>query len=78
MKIQPEGVKAPAEARQEQVLPKRQLSILKYGRQTDWPWHQFLPFAGHHDLSNAEAKAKPANFLFDDLKTRLASGPVIH
>jgi catalase len=38
--------------------------------------YQILPVAGRHDLSDAEAKAKPADFLFDDLKTRLMSGPV--
>jgi catalase len=38
--------------------------------------YKILPVAGQHDLSDAEAKAKPADFLFDDLKTRLASGPV--
>ncbi len=38
--------------------------------------YQILPVAGQHDLSDAEAKAKPADFLIDDLKTRLASGPV--
>jgi catalase len=38
--------------------------------------YQILPVAGQHDLSEAEAKAKPADFLFNDLKTRLASGPV--
>ncbi|HEX4343827.1 MAG TPA: catalase, partial [Verrucomicrobiae bacterium] len=38
--------------------------------------YQILPVAGQHDLSDVEAKAKPADFLFDDLKTRLASGPV--
>ncbi len=38
--------------------------------------YQILPVAGQRHLSDAEAKAKPADFLFDDLKTRLASGPV--
>ena len=38
--------------------------------------YKILPVTGQHDLSNAEAKAKPADFLFDDLKMRLASGPV--
>jgi catalase len=38
--------------------------------------YQIFPVAGQHYLTDAEAKAKPADFLFDDLKTRLASGPV--
>ena len=38
--------------------------------------YKILPVAGQHDLSDAEAKAKPADFLFDDLKTRLTNGPV--
>ncbi len=38
--------------------------------------YEILPVAGQHDLSDAEAKAKPADFLFDDLKTRLANGQV--
>jgi catalase len=38
--------------------------------------YKILPAAGQHDLSDAEAKDKPANFLFDDLKARLANGPV--
>jgi catalase len=38
--------------------------------------YKILPVAGQHDLKDAEAKAKPADFLVDDLKTRLASGPV--
>ncbi len=38
--------------------------------------YQILPVAGQYDLSDAEAKTKPADFLFDDLNTRLASGPI--
>jgi catalase len=38
--------------------------------------YQIIPFAGQHDLSEAEAKTKPEGFLFDDLKTRLAAGPI--
>jgi catalase len=38
--------------------------------------YQIIPVAGRHDLDEAGAKAKPANFLIDDLKTRLAAGPV--
>ena len=38
--------------------------------------YQILPVAGLKQLSDEEAKARPVNFLVDDLKTRLASGPV--
>jgi catalase len=38
--------------------------------------YQILPVAGRRDLGEAEAKAKSPNFLIDDLKTRLAAGPV--
>ena len=38
--------------------------------------YQILPVAGQQDLTEAEAKAKPANFLVDDLKARLAKAPV--
>src|ERR1700722_11798377 len=38
--------------------------------------YQIQPVAGRRDLGDAEAKAMPANFLVDELKTRLASGPV--
>jgi catalase len=38
--------------------------------------YEIIPFAGQHDLSDAEAKAKPQGFLFDDLKTRLVAGPI--
>jgi catalase len=38
--------------------------------------YKILPVAGQHTLSQADAKAKPPNFLADELKTRLTSGPV--
>ena len=38
--------------------------------------YQFLPVAGQKSLSEAEAKAKPPNFLVEELKSRLAAGPV--
>jgi catalase len=38
--------------------------------------YKILPVAGQHDLSDAEAQTKPANFLVEELKTRLAIGPV--
>ncbi len=38
--------------------------------------YQILPVAGKRDLSDEEAKGKPANFLNDELRTRLAAGPV--
>ena len=38
--------------------------------------YKFFPIAGDQNLSDADAKAKPANFLVDELRTRLASGPV--
>jgi catalase len=38
--------------------------------------YQILPVAGQHDLSDAEAKTKSANFLADELETRLKTGPV--
>ena len=38
--------------------------------------YQIIPVAGRHDLSEADAKDKPSNFLFDDLKAHLASEPV--
>jgi catalase len=38
--------------------------------------YKFLPVAGQQNLSEADAKGKPPNFLFDELKTRLASGPI--
>ena len=38
--------------------------------------YQILPVAGRRQLSDDEAKARSVNFLVDDLKTRLASGPI--
>ena len=38
--------------------------------------YQILPVAGQHDLSDADAKTKSPDFLFDDLKARLANEPV--
>ena len=38
--------------------------------------YQIIPVAGRRELSEAEAKARPASFLSDDLKTRLAGGPI--
>ena len=38
--------------------------------------YKILPAAGVQTLSDADAKAKSPNFLADELKTRLASGPV--
>jgi len=38
--------------------------------------YQIIPSAGQHNLSDEEAKTKPEGFLFDDLKTRLAAGPI--
>jgi catalase len=38
--------------------------------------YEIIPFAGQHDLSDEEAKTKSEGFLFDDLKTRLAAGPI--
>jgi catalase len=38
--------------------------------------YQVLPVAGVRHLSDAEAKDRSAEFLFDDLKSRLGSGPV--
>jgi catalase len=37
--------------------------------------YQILPVAGARHLDDAAAKAKPANFLFEEIKTRLAEGP---
>ena len=37
---------------------------------------QFLPVAGQHNLSDDEAKAMSVNFLSEELKTRLAKGPI--
>jgi catalase len=38
--------------------------------------YKILPVAGQHDLSDAEAKAKSANFLGEELATRLKAGPI--
>jgi catalase len=38
--------------------------------------YKILPVAGQHDLSDAEAKTKSANFLVEELKTRLTTGPI--
>ena len=38
--------------------------------------YQIVPVAGRRDLSDEEAKTKSASFLIEDLKTRLAAGPV--
>src|SRR5262249_57898193 len=38
--------------------------------------YQFLPVAGRRDLSDDEAKAMSPNFLSEELRTRLANGPV--
>jgi catalase len=38
--------------------------------------YQIIPSAGQHNLSDEEAKTKSEGFLFDDLKTRLAAGPI--
>lgn len=38
--------------------------------------YQIIPSVGQHDLSDEEAKTKSEGFLFDDLKTRLAAGPI--
>jgi catalase len=38
--------------------------------------YQILPVAGQHNLSDAEAKTRPADFLVDELKKRLAAGPI--
>ena len=38
--------------------------------------YKILPVAGQHNLSDAEAKTQSANFLDEELKTRLKTGPV--
>jgi len=38
--------------------------------------YKFLPVAGQKNLSEAEAKAKAPNFLAEELKTRVVTGPV--
>jgi catalase len=37
--------------------------------------YQIIPIAGSHYLNDADAKAKSADFLFDELRTRLAKEP---
>src|SRR5580704_15283408 len=38
--------------------------------------YKILPVAGQHNLSGAEAKTKSANFLAEELRSRLKTGPV--
>src|SRR5258705_2419424 len=38
--------------------------------------YQIIPSPGQHNLSDQEAKTKSANFLADDLKTRLSAGSI--
>jgi catalase len=38
--------------------------------------YQILPVAGQQTLSEADAKTKPPNFLEEELRARLASGPI--
>jgi catalase len=38
--------------------------------------YQIVPVAGRQDLSEAEAKTRSANYLVEDLQTRLAAGPI--
>jgi catalase len=38
--------------------------------------YKILPVAGQHNLSEADAKTKSPDFLVEELKTRLTSGPV--
>ncbi len=38
--------------------------------------YQIVPVAGRQDLSDAEAKTRTADFLIQDLQTRLATGPI--
>src|SRR5208282_559732 len=38
--------------------------------------YHIVPVAERRDLNDAEAKARSANFLIQDLKTRLATGPI--
>jgi catalase len=40
--------------------------------------YQILPAAGQRNLSEAEAKKQPPDFLVQDLKTRLAKGPITY
>lgn len=38
--------------------------------------YKFLPVAGQQNLSEADVKAKAPNYLFEELRTRLSSGPI--
>jgi catalase len=38
--------------------------------------YKFLPVAGQQNLSEADAKTKSPNYLLEELKTRLSSGPI--
>lgn len=38
--------------------------------------YEIIPVAGTHDLSEADAKTRPPNYLIDELGSRLARGPV--
>ena len=38
--------------------------------------YKIIPDAGKHDLSDEDAKTKSPNFLIDEIKARLATGPV--
>jgi catalase len=38
--------------------------------------YKLLPVAGEQTLSEADAKAKSPNYLFEEIKTRLSSGPI--
>ena len=38
--------------------------------------YKFLPVAGQQNLSEADAKTKSSNYLFEEIKTRLSSGPI--
>jgi catalase len=38
--------------------------------------YKFLPIAGQQNLSEADAKAKSPNYLSEELRTRVASGPI--
>jgi catalase len=38
--------------------------------------YKFLPVAGQQNLSEADAKAKSPNYLFDELRARVSKGPI--
>jgi len=40
--------------------------------------YKFFPVAGQQNLSEADAKTKSANYLFEELRTRLSSGPIAY